>query len=106
MNDPIDECVANFGPAPRTFSLSDRLNYLRVEKPLWLLFRRSDNLQVLFQNATTLFIEGTVVWGHVIQANELLFQDGPDDCPGEVVYSLQDQRLVSPQNLEEIAQRL
>ena len=61
----------------------DRLTYWRVPKPLWLRLSPSDNLTTLFRRMKRLFREGVVVWGHLIQANALLYEDGSDNCPGE-----------------------
>lgn len=106
MRNAIDECIENFGPAPRRQSWWDRLTYLRVPRPRWLPANSSDGLSTLFQNLHTLFTEGTVVWGHIIQANSLLFAPGADDCPGELVYSLADTRRVDPEDLGQVAHQL
>jgi hypothetical protein len=66
----------------------------------------SDQLTTLFRHANTLFTEGTVVWGQVIQANELMFEGGNDNCPGEVVYSLKDPQRADPEYLEHVALEL
>lgn len=106
MPNPIHECIENFGLAPRRLSLWDRLTYFRIPRPRWLPANSSDGLSTLFQNLHTLFTEGTVVWGHIIQANALLFQPGLDDCPGELVYSLADARRVDPDDLGQVAHQL
>lgn len=106
MPNPIHECIENFGPAPRRQSRWDRLTYFRVPKPLWLRQRPSDGLNTLFENLPALFTAGTVVWGHIIQANSLLFQPGADDCPGELVYSLTDAQRVDPDYLGQVAHQL
>src|SRR5688500_9241296 len=106
MADPLHECIRNFGRAPRELSLWDRLTYLRVPKPAWLRAEPDDKLNALFQNLPTLFANGTVVWGHIIQANRMMFEAGPINCPGEFVYSLEDARIANPQNLQKVAHEL
>ena len=106
MLDPISHCASVFGEAPREFSFMDRWSYLRVGKPLWLWLSPADPLTILFRNMRTLFQEGTVVWGHIIQANQLMFADGDANCPGEVVYSLADSKAAEPEYLQDVAQAL
>lgn len=106
MSTAIDECIARFGSAPRRQSLWDRLTYFRIPRPAWLRENPSDGLTALFENLPSLFTEGTVVWGHIIQANSLLFEPGVDDCPGEFVYSLEDADRVDPEHLREVAHHL
>ncbi len=57
----------------------------------------------LFQNASRVYREGGVVWGHLVQANTLLFERGEDDCPAEVLFSLEDPKLVDPNALAHLA---
>jgi len=106
MFDQIQECIDNYGPAPRRFSMWDRLTYQRVPKPKWLLAYPSDRLTIIFDHVNEVFRNGRVVWGHILQANALLFQDGDDDCPGELVYSLDDPRKVSYVHLAQVAYTL
>ena len=106
MHDLITECARNLGTAPRDFSLWDRLTYLHVAKPLWLRTDPADGLTILFRHMPRLFREGTVVWGHIIQANQLMFQEGKDNCPGELVYTLADAREVEPEYLQQVAREL
>lgn len=47
-----------------------------------------------------LFEQGVVVWGQIIQANSMLFDDGRWDHPGEVVFSLKDPLRVTQMDLE------
>lgn len=106
MSNAIQECIENFGHPPRRQSLWNKLTYFRIPKPAWLRTNPSDALTTLFDNLPTLFTEGTVVWGHVIQANSLLFEPGAFDCPGELVYSLEDARRVDADYLREVAHTL
>jgi hypothetical protein len=106
MRDPMHECVRNFGPVPRDFTFWDRMTYLHVPRPQWLRSDPSDALMVLYRNLGKLFREGVVVWGYVIQANQLLFEHGRMNCPGEVVYSLEDRSRASLEYLEDVAREL
>ena len=54
----------------------------------------------------SVFRDGEVVWGHIIQANSQLFQPGDEDAPGELVYSLQDKNMVRTDQLAQLATRL
>jgi hypothetical protein len=106
MTNAIQECIQNFGSAPRNQSIWQKLTYFRIPRPMWLRANPSDGLTTLFDNLQMLFTEGTVVWGHVIQANSLMFQPGVHDCPGELVYSLEDARRVDPDDLNQVADQL
>ncbi|MFT4637211.1 MAG: hypothetical protein ACI8T1_000520 [Verrucomicrobiales bacterium] len=75
---------------------------LRVPKPEWLEEKRYDRLNTLFWKKGELLRNGVVVWGHIIHANALLFEQGPDNCPAEFVYSL-DHAGVDPNRLKEVA---
>jgi hypothetical protein len=86
----IAECAARFGPAPRRFGLWDRLTYLWLVRPEWIYREPIDDLETLFLNRWKLWRNGTVVWGHIVQANNQLFTPGKSDNPAEVVYSLAD----------------
>lgn len=90
MDKLIAESSANFGRSPRSFSIFNRVGYLRVKKPEWLKQRPDDKMNLFFDRLSAVFKNGKVVWGHVIQANSTLFQAGTSDAPGELVYSLQD----------------
>ncbi len=95
MNNFIAESSANFGYSPRSFSVFDRMGYLRVKKPKWLKDDPEDKMNLFFDHLSAVFKNGKVVWGHVIQANSTLFEVGTNDAPGELVYSLQDSRNCS-----------
>lgn len=104
--DPIRECIRNFGSAPRTFSLRERLTYLRVPKPFWLYIPPSDELWTLFNNLPRLLANGKVVWGHVVQANCALFEPGKRNAPGEIVYSLDEDIPLLQLHLQQLAVEL
>jgi len=57
--------------------------YPKIPMPSWAV---NDPLARLWKDFPTLLKAARVVWAHIVQANELLFQRGSQDCPGEVVY--------------------
>jgi len=50
------------------------------------------------KNTKRLVEEGSIVWGAIVQANTTLFQPGPHNCPGNILYS-SDQRMDGRPNL-------
>jgi hypothetical protein len=106
MNELIKECVDKFGEPPRDHSWWLRWSYLGVPRPSWLVEDRSDKLSILFDNLDRLWCEGVVVWAHVVQANQLIWRPGPDNVPGELVYSLEDADRTELQLLGTVARRL
>ena len=85
-------------------SIWDRLYYLRLKRPSWIKRHKEEKLRVLYDNLENLLCNGVVIWGHIIQVNEELFESGWEDLPGEVVYSLDDRNTAKPQALSEIAE--
>ncbi len=107
MLDYLQECRENFGEAPRTFSWWDRLTYLRVpSKPAWLKASPDDKIMTYFDYFADVMRDGKVVWGHVIQANYQMFEPGPNNCPGEMVYALDTDGSFLPATLRNVAIRL
>ncbi len=102
----LQECIRRFGSPPRRLRLRDRWSYLQVPRPWWALVDPQEPLHLLFRHVWQLYQEGEIVWGSIIQANALLFSPGPHNCPGELLYSLEDSAGVDPQYLEEVADRL
>ncbi|MBL8812233.1 MAG: hypothetical protein JNM43_18860 [Planctomycetaceae bacterium] len=100
------QCQENFGAAPRHFSLWNRIAYLRIPMPEWLRKNPDDELMTHFNELRSLYTNGGVVWGHLIQANRRLYSAGNENHPGELVYSLDDQRNVDPAVLGEVAHSL
>ena len=106
MDDVLRQCIKNFGEAPRKFSLGQRFAYLRVQRPAWVVFNPTEGMGYHLDHLESLFIHGIVTWGHVVQANAMLFEDGPVNLPGELVYSLEDRSLASPEYLKSVAHYL
>ncbi len=106
MNTVIQDCNAYFGAAPRSFSLMERFRYLKIFGPT---VRRvpNDKLNLLLDNAYSLFKEGTIVWGHIVQANYLLYdRNNTSNCPADIVYSPTAARGGNPAKLGHIAREL
>lgn len=58
-------------------------NAVRIVAPLWL---DRDPMRRTFFKHTDIWNGGKVAWGHIVQANNLLFEPGADDCPAGVLY--------------------
>ncbi|MBS0265991.1 MAG: hypothetical protein JSS02_28930, partial [Planctomycetes bacterium] len=101
----IEQCWDAFGHSPRRISLWDKWTLWLMDKPEWLQNNSDDDLRLVFENWGRLIREGAVVWGHVVQANGMLFEPGPHDCPGEMVFLL-DQKVVDPDFLLQVARKL
>ena len=106
----LAECQQRFGKAPRSFD-SETSGYLKIEGgclysllfwiPMCKLLKGSRQREI--------FRDGVVVWGHIIQANMVLFspsQDQGDDAPGELVFAVDPSSRVTPEYLEGVAERL
>lgn len=94
------QCRRNFAPpGMRHFSFIDKLIYLNIYKPFWC--DRKDDLRWLFKNKWDLLENGNVVWAHLVQANELLFEYGNYSCPASVVFSPSPKDII---NLDILAQ--
>ena len=90
MVDVISDCAAKLGPAPRKISLLDSWGYLRNPRPDWVIGSPGEQLATHFNHLELTFREGKVVWGYLLQANSQLFENGVHDCPGELLYSIED----------------
>ena len=87
----IRACRDRFGPPPRTLGATEwdacRLN---VVPELVAAFRaKSDPMLGILTDHDALRDRGTVVWGRLVQANQILFDPTNDyTAPANVVYSL------------------
>ena len=106
MVEILYECRENFGKAPRKFSLWDRLTYLRMPRPIWLHLNPRDGLRTLFERLPDLLETGIVVWGHIVQANRMLFSNGSQNLPGEFVFCLDAPETVDINELQDVAMQL
>jgi hypothetical protein len=88
MSDSAIQMIRNtrlrFGEPPREFPKGEQA-YLSLTPPSWCN-AKTDALHEIYRQRELLLREGRVVWGHLIQANELAFKPGPQDVPGDCVY--------------------
>lgn len=101
MHPMIEACNLSFGKPIRQFTRAE-LSYLKIKKPLIWRFLGADDLNVIFKSWQDVFSKGKIVWGHIVQANMMLFEDGSLDAPATVVYSAQDDH-VHPNYLQQVA---
>ena len=97
MQKALNECRERFGPPGRTFSFWERLFYLRVKCRAGR--DEDDDLNTFFRHKDRLLENGEVVWGHVVQANALLFSPGRDSAVSTIFFArhhLPQRRLCSP----------
>ncbi len=109
----LSDCCKKFGDAPRRI---DRVteNRLLVHPPWLTKLRLGDSLAKLIQDSTlrNLFRNGRLAWGHVVQANQDLFEPVPPtdsyvyDRPGEILFSPFTSEAVSPEYLQPIAHKI
>ena len=69
----------------RWFSILFDRRYIRLTAPAWM--PHADSLTGIYKDQLLLLIKGKIVYGAIVQANTLLFEDGRDDCPANVVFS-------------------
>ena len=69
----------------QAFSFLDK-HHNRLAPPKWM--PDTDGLHKLYQSQQLLFGQGHVVFGTIVQANTLLFERGKDDCPANLIFSL------------------
>ena len=106
----LGECQQRFGNAPRNFD-SQTDDYFKIQGgclysllfwiPMCKLLKPSRQRDI--------FRNGVVVWGHIIQANMVLFSpsnDDGDDAPGELVFAVDPSSRVTPEYLEGVAENL
>lgn len=85
--------------------VTDALPALRPEMPVWAKADSEEPLNRVFARVDALLQRGRVVWGALVQANNLLFK--PEfrfGAPGEVLYDPQGRS--EPESLEVIARML
>ena len=99
----LDECRSNIGRAPRKVSFWKYHTYLFTQGPKWAA---TDPLLYYFQNQKLLLEQGTVVWGHIVQANTLMYKAGPLNCPGDIVYCADPKLVVDVRQLSDVARQL
>ncbi len=93
-----------FGNSSRSFSILDHL-YNYIFPPLWII-QCVDPLYRIYKDQAKLFKNGTIVWGHLVQANVDLFKSGYDSLPAGIVFSLDPYFENNLEHLEKIAGHL
>lgn len=77
-------------------------SYLQILPPKWML---GDDLMSQIKAIPTLYQKGRVVWGALVQANNMLFEeDNSASCPAEIIYDKSGR--TPPHLLHELAQTL
>jgi hypothetical protein len=84
MRSILKACQASFGDPPRSLTPEEERRF-RIWPPLWCLL--GDPLLRMYWSQNKLRDRGRVVWGHLVQANNLLFRPGGMNCPANVVYN-------------------
>jgi hypothetical protein len=74
-----------------------------VQRPDWLDEEPNDGLNLLFEHMDSVWSDGIVVWGHIIQANVLMYEDNDPECPGELVVVLDRDPHIKLEDLLDIA---
>ncbi len=101
----LEACRSNFGAAPRRFGFFQK-RALKTPPPQWMNEEPGDPLWQHYRERELLLREGVVVWGHLIQANRLLFEPGPLDHPCAALYSFDPYFDDRPELLEELGHGL
>lgn len=85
FREAIQETREIFGDPVRKFGFFKR-GYLSAKAPSWCK-KGGDAMWMNYEDQWKLLTEGVVVWGTIVQVNRLMFEPGPHDCPGTVLYS-------------------
>jgi len=91
------------GPAPRTFPRETRRD-IAFARPPWL--EANDPLSDAVRKFDRLLSEGSLTWGCVVQANNILWQPGHQAAPAVIVHGLDPDIDPLPSILEIVAQRV
>lgn len=93
-------CRAALGQPPR------QLGVERFRPPPFLKTAPNNYLWEIYRQQESLFRQGLVVWGHIVQANNNLFKAGPYDHPASIIYSTDSRFDDQPHALESMAASL
>jgi hypothetical protein len=100
FNQIIHDIRAKLGPPPRRVGLLTRWKFQQLP-PKWMA--PSDQLQTVHRNRIPLLQRGKVVWGSIVQANNLLFSPGPLTHPALIAFATSDAFDAEPQRLRDIS---
>lgn len=82
----IRACRDRFGPIPRSCRPEDQISVSAELKKVFVECK--DDLLTILKNQKVLLTGGEVVWGHLVQANQMLFDpNNLTTCPANVIYS-------------------
>lgn len=98
-------CRTAFGAPRRQFTYQD-VGVLQVPPPRWLPADDRREMHYLFQGLPWVFAEGHLRWGTIVQANQLCWKEGPDDCPACVIHSADPFYDDNPELLHDIGHQL
>lgn len=99
----LEYIADKLGEVPRQFNIFQRMSYLRLSMPLWDW--RKDDISKTITNWDKTIKHGKLAWGHIIQVNSLLFYEGKDNCPGEMLVCTDNLPHI-PKLLSEISHEL
>jgi hypothetical protein len=94
---------AAIGAPPRVLEMAT-IASLTPSPPSW--FRATDRLAEVYRRLELLLLEGEVVWGALVQANNKLFRPGPDDHPALAIYATDRSFDEGSTDLQAIAHQL
>ncbi|MDC1141900.1 hypothetical protein OAU50_02310 [Planctomycetota bacterium] len=98
----IEAMRLGLGPTPRVLS-KDAKKILKSKMPRWLKREKSRGIADQYKHYQAIYENGLVVWGHIIQANTLLFEPGKEDHPAAWLYSFDPYYNEQVDELAEIA---
>ena len=70
------------------------------------LLNRDDRYDQFYTDQEMIYKHGRIVWGHIIQANNALYEPGTDDLPAAIIYSDDPEMDKYPHLLDEYASSL
>lgn len=103
LKESLEKTRKALSPAPRSFSIMNRI-YNRIRQPSWM--EKNDPMQCIYRDQNLLLTQGRIVWGQIIQANTLLFEDRSEDCPAAILFTMDPSVDDDPEKLKDIAKIL
>ncbi len=102
MRNEMNLTRENYYKSRRWYWLINR-NYNKSEKPGWMVKGNDKRFTATFRDEKLLFTEGKIMLGRIVQANSLLFEAGPSDCPAAMLFTDEPFFEENPLKLQEIA---
>jgi Zn-dependent protease with chaperone function len=103
LKESLENTRKALSPVPRSFSVINKI-YNRIRPPSWM--KKNSPLQCIYKDQNLLLTQGRIVWGQVIQANTLLFEDRSEDCPAAILFTMDPSIDEDPEKLQDIAKTL